>query len=74
VVWHYVGRRGSRRWWTHLVAPVIGFAILAYVLVNAQVYAQGLALIWFVVGLVIMVVLLASGRTTDLKLPEEETR
>ena len=24
----------------HLVAPVIGFAILAYVLVNAQVYAQ----------------------------------
>jgi amino acid transporter len=74
VVWHYVGRRGSRRWWTHLVAPVIGFAILAYVLVNAQVYAQGLALIWFVVGLVIMVVLVASGRTTDLKLPEEETR
>ena len=74
VVWHYVGRRGSRRWWSHLVAPVIGFAILAYVLVNAQVYAQTLALIWFVVGLVIMVVLVASGRTPDLKLPEEESR
>jgi amino acid transporter len=74
VVWHYVGRRGSRRWWSHLVAPVIGFAILAYVLVNAQVYAQALALGWFAVGLVIMVALVASGRTPDLKLPEEETR
>jgi amino acid transporter len=74
VVWHYVGRRGSRRWWPHLVAPVIGFAILAFVLVNAQVYAQTLALGWFVVGVVIMVALIASGRTAELKLPEEEVR
>src|SRR3954447_10444483 len=74
VVWHYVGRHGSRNWWAHLVAPVIGFVILAYVLVNAQVYAQTLALIWFVVGLVIMVVLMASGRTPDLNLTEEAAR
>jgi len=74
VVWHYVGRRGSRRWWPHLVAPAIGFAILAFVLVNAQVYAQTLALGWFAVGVVIMVALIASGRTAELKLPEEETR
>jgi amino acid transporter len=74
VVWHYVGRQGSRRWWIHLVAPVIGFVILAYVLVNAQVYAQALALIWFVVGLIIMIVLVASGRSPDLNLSEEASR
>ena len=39
---------------------MIGFAILAYVLVNAQVSAQTLGLAWFVVGLVIMVALVAS--------------
>jgi amino acid transporter len=74
VVWHYVGRQGSRRWWIHLVAPVIGFVILAYVLVNAQVYAQALALVWFVVGLIIMIVLVASGRSPDLNLSEETSR
>ncbi|MDX6298927.1 MAG: hypothetical protein QOF53_141 [Nocardioidaceae bacterium] len=74
VVWHYVGRHGSRRWWPHLVAPVIGFVILAYVLVNAQVYAQALAFVWFVVGLIIMITLVASGRSPDLNLTEEASR
>ena len=41
VVWHYIGRQGSRRWWSHLVAPVIGFAILAYVLVSSSVPVEG---------------------------------
>jgi amino acid transporter len=74
VVWHYVGRLGSRRWWPHLIAPVIGFAILTFVLVNAQVYAQFLGLLWLVVGLVIMVVLLVLGRKPELNLTEDETR
>jgi amino acid transporter len=72
VVWHYVGRLGSRKWWTHLVAPVIGFAILAYVLINAQLQAKWLGLIWFAVGLVMLAVLLAMGRRPELALPEEE--
>jgi amino acid transporter len=74
VVWHFVGRNGSRNWWAHLVAPVIGFAILAYVLINAQLQAKWLGLIWFVVGLVVMGVLLAMGRKPELNLAEEETK
>ena len=74
VVWHFVGRHGSRQWWKHLVAPAIGFAILAYVLVNAEVYAQALGLVWLGVGLVIMVVLLALGRKPELNLSEEEAK
>ena len=74
VVWHFVGRHGSRHWWKHLIAPVIGFAILAFVLINAEVYAQALGLVWLAVGLVIMFVLIATGRKPELNLTEEETR
>jgi amino acid transporter len=74
VVWHFVGRLGSRQWWKHLIAPAIGFAILAFVLVNAEVYAQALGLAWFGAGVVIMILLLALGRKPELNLTEDETR
>ena len=41
---------------------MIGFAILAYVVVNAQVAAQTLGFVWLVVGLVVLGFLLATGR------------
>jgi len=72
VVWHYVGRLGSRNWWSHLVAPAIGFLILAYVLINAQLEAKWLGLIWFAIGLAIMGILLARGQKPELNLHEED--
>jgi amino acid transporter len=75
VVWHYVGRLHSRSWWTHLAAPVIGFAILAYVLINAQLQAKWLGLIWFAIGLLVLVALLAMGRRPELAaLSDEEVQ
>ena len=74
VVWHFVGREGSRQWWTHLLAPAIGFAILAYVLLNAQLQAKWLGLIWFGIGLAVLVVLMATGRRPELAMAEEGTR
>ena len=78
VVWHYVVRNGSRDWWRHLVAPVIGFVILAFVVVNANVAAQTLGFVWLGIGLVLLVFLLATGRRPSLVLdetaPTEETR
>jgi amino acid transporter len=62
VVVHYAIRRRSTDYWRHVAVPVIGFAILAYVVVNAQVAAQTLGFAWLVVGLVILAVLLATGR------------
>src|SRR5215212_4164396 len=59
VVVHYVIRRKSRDWWRHLVVPVIGFAILLYVLINAKLAAQALGLTWLGIGLVLMSALLA---------------
>jgi amino acid transporter len=74
VVWHYVGRNGSRSWWKHLIAPTIGFAILAYVLINAQLQAKWLGLIWFVIGLALMIALMAMGREPELNLTEEDAK
>jgi hypothetical protein len=50
--------------------PVLGFLILAYVMINAQLEAKYLGLIWLVVGLVVMGVLLATGREAELRAEE----
>jgi amino acid transporter len=70
VVVHYVVRRKSRNWWLHLAVPVIGFAILVFVVVNAQVTAQTLGFVWLVVGLVLMGVLVATGRKPEIRTEE----
>jgi amino acid transporter len=67
VVVHYIGRKKSRDWWRHLVVPVIGFAILLYVLINTRTEAQTVGLIWLGAGVVLVVVLLATGRKPELK-------
>jgi amino acid transporter len=74
VVWHYVGRQGSRRWWPHLIAPVLGFAILAYVLINAQLEAKWLGLIWLAIGLAALAVLVVTGRKPELAMQEDDAR
>ncbi|RKT55796.1 APC family permease [Saccharothrix australiensis] len=66
VVAHYVIRRRSRNWWAHLVAPVVGFAILAYVVVNAKVAAQAVGFVWLGVGVVVLIGLLVAGRRPEL--------
>jgi amino acid transporter len=70
VVVHFVVRRKSRDYWRHLAVPVIGFAILLYVVINAQVAAQTLGFTWLGVGVVLLVVLLATGRKPELKAEE----
>jgi amino acid transporter len=62
VVVHFVVRNGSRNWWLHLVVPVIGFAILMFVVINANVAAQRLGFAWLGVGVLVLVYLLATGR------------
>jgi hypothetical protein len=69
VVVHYLIRRRSRDYWRHLAVPVIDFLILAYVVVNAQVAAQTLGFVWLVLGIVVFVVLLATGRRPTMAVP-----
>lgn len=70
VVVHFVVRRKSRDYWRHLAVPVIGFAILLYVVINAQVAAQTLGFTWLGIGIVLLVFLLATGRKPELKAEE----
>ena len=61
----------KRRTWTlgaHVLSPVIGFAIIGFVLVNADVHAKVGGLIWLAIGAVILIGLRLAGRSTELHL------
>jgi amino acid transporter len=70
VVVHFIVRKKSTDYWRHLAVPVLGFAILLAVIINAQVAAQRLGFTWLAIGLVLMGVLLAMGRKPELKAEE----
>jgi amino acid transporter len=67
VVVHYVVRSRSRDWWKHLAVPVIGFGILLFVVINANVAAQALGFIWLGIGVLLLVFLLATGRKPEIR-------
>jgi amino acid transporter len=62
VVVHYFVRQGSRDYWRHLIAPALGFLILAFVVVNADVAAQTLGFVWLGIGVAVLIGLTAAGR------------
>jgi amino acid transporter len=66
VVVHYVVRHHSRDWLRHLVFPLIGFLILLYVVINANIAAQVLGFVWLGVGAIILIVFYATGRRPEL--------
>jgi Ca2+/Na+ antiporter len=65
VVWWFIVRQKSRRWFVHLVFPVSGFVVLSFVLYNARVSAQILGVGWLILGIVVALVLYKSGRMTN---------
>lgn len=65
VVWHYTVRKRSRNWLLHLVVPVVGFAIIAYVLANATIEAKIGGLIWLVVGAIVFAVFRRSAAARE---------
>ena len=71
VVW-FIGKQKSRHWFSHLISPIIGFAIVAYVLVNTQIEAKIAGLVWLGVGVIILIVIKTRGGRPGL-LVEEET-
>ena len=70
VVVHFIVRKKSRDYLRHLVVPVIGFAILVAVVINAQVAAQTLGFLWLGIGVVLLVALKLTGREAELSAEE----
>lgn len=66
VVNHYVVRGGSREIWSHVVAPVLGFLIIGYVIIKANVAAQRLGLTWLAVGVAVLIFFYTTGRSPQL--------
>ncbi|GAA3125157.1 APC family permease [Streptosporangium carneum] len=62
VIVHYVFRSGSRAWWRHLFAPLIGFGILVYVVINASIAAQLVGIVWLAIGVLVLATFFAYGR------------
>lgn len=62
VIWYYVVKRKSRNYLLHLVAPALGFVIIAYVLINADALAKIGGLVWLVIGAVVFGINVARGR------------
>nr|WP_281401686.1 amino acid permease [Streptosporangium saharense] len=73
VITHYVVRMRSTDYLSHLVAPLVGMAILIFVVINANVMAQTVGLVWLALGAVVLAALYAMGRgpsLPDLPVPE----
>jgi amino acid transporter len=68
VVVHFFIRRRTGRVGLHLVSPVLGFAIIAFVLFNADVHAKIGGLVWLGIGVVILVGVGLAGRSVALRL------
>ena len=73
VINYFVRRQGSRNWLKHLVYPLIGFAILLFVVINAKLAAQTLALVWLGVGIVVLLVFRMMHKEPELAGMEEES-
>ncbi|GAA1582908.1 APC family permease [Actinoplanes couchii] len=66
VVVYYVLRQRSRNLVAHLLMPLTGATILAFVVWNANVAAQRLGFVWIGVGVLVLIGLYLTGRRPEL--------
>jgi amino acid transporter len=66
VVWRWLGQGRPGSVWRNLIVPVVGAAILAAVVVNQNILAQRLGVIWLGVGVLVLGALHLAGRRPTL--------
>ena len=62
VIAHYTVKEKDRRWGRYLLAPIVGLAIIAYVLWNMDVVAKTAGAVWLGIGIVALVVAKMTGK------------
>jgi len=65
MVWHFAIKGKHPHIFGHIIFPVLGAIVLAFVLWNARIAAQTVGLIWLGVGIILAIVLYRLGRMTD---------
>jgi amino acid transporter len=68
VVVYFLFKQKTGAFGIHLLSPIIGFAIIAFVLVNADAHAKIGGMVWLAIGVVIAFALRMAGRSTQLTL------
>jgi amino acid transporter len=66
VIAHFIIARKSRAWFSHLVMPLTGAAIVLYVLVNAEANAKIAGAAWLAIGVGVLIWFRLSGRSASL--------
>ena len=66
VIAHFIWRKKSRAWFSHLVMPLVGAAVVLYVLVNAELNAKIAGSVWLAIGLCVLIWFRMSGRSASL--------
>jgi amino acid transporter len=57
VIYHHLVKERSRRWGAHLVCPLLGMAVIGYVLLEMDETAKNLGIWWIAAGVLYYVVL-----------------
>jgi amino acid transporter len=66
VVVYYLFKKKSKNYLLHLVVPVLGFLIIGYVLLNADINAKVGGIVWLIIGAGVFIYYRRTGRKTDL--------
>ncbi|WP_257985382.1 APC family permease [Bacillus sp. V5-8f] len=68
VVSYYIGKKGSKDYFRHLLLPAIGFAVIGYVWLNLDELSKQLGFTWLGIGIVYLIVLKLMKKDTSLEL------
>jgi amino acid transporter len=66
VVIHFGIRKKTGRWFMHVLVPIIGFAIIGYVLFHAEALAKLAGGAWLALGAAVLIVLKSAGQRATL--------
>ena len=68
VVAYFIVKQRTGSLLLHLLSPALGFAVIAFVLVNSDIHAKIGGSVWLTIGVVIAIGLRVTGRSPELRL------
>jgi amino acid transporter len=72
VAFYYLIKKRQKTYGMHLVVPLIGFLIIGYVEYSADTPAKIGGGIWLAIGVIVLIVRIATGRGTEINLDESK--
>ena len=60
------GLKPGRNWFLHIISPLLGFAIISYVLYSTDKWAKILGLCWLAIGVVVLIILKLRKKPLDV--------